>query len=254
MKRKKLITAFGVVALFGAGVLAVYANDGFTQAKPFIFDPAKTHLVQGTWLEGIGCPTGAKVAIYPAETPTGTFTAGGCPNGDSSDKTNQGLLLVKTGPGANNAAPGAVLTNVKGIKLTDIGYDLRKPGANQNDPRGSHCDNGAARFNVTTTDGFWFVGCNSPAPVVVISGDGWMRLRWTTGFKSGDPSGLPSPFTGTVKSISIVFDDGQNVGPDNFGVAILDNIDVNGVLVGQGKAGEHSDSGDREGDTVQNQD
>ncbi len=242
---RKLITAFSVVAMFSAGALAVYAAEGFTRAKPFIYDPAKTHLVQGTWLDGIGCPTGAKVATYPATSPTGTFTAGGCPLGDSADKTNQGLLLVKTGPTSNNASAGAVLTNVKGLKLTKLGYDLRKPG--------SHCGAGAARFNVTTSDGFWFVGCNSPAPEVVVSGDGWMRLRWTTGFKSGDPSGLPSAFTGTVKSISIVFDDGQDVGLDNFGVAIIDNINVNGVLVGQGKAGAPIDSGDRDGNDVQNQ-
>lgn len=248
MNWKKLITAFSVVALFSAGALAVYAADGFNQAKPFIFDPAKTHLVQGTWLDGIGCPTGAKVATYPATTPTGTFTAAGCLTGDSSDKTNQGLLLVKTGPGNNNASAGAVLTNVKGIMLTEIGYDLRKPGATQNDTRGSHCDNGAPRFNVTTSTDSWFVGCNSPAPTVEASGDGWMRLRWTTGF---DTSGQVTSFTGKVKSISIVFDDGQNIGPDNFGVAILDNIDVNGTLVGQDKAGDHSDSGDSEGRTVQ---
>ena len=94
MNRKRLITAFSVVALFAGGVLAVYAADGFNQAKPFIYDPGKTHLVQGAWLDGIGCPTGAKVATYPATSPTGTFTAGGCLTGDTSDKNNQGLLLV----------------------------------------------------------------------------------------------------------------------------------------------------------------
>ena len=40
----------------------------------------------------------------------------------------------------------------------------------------------------------------------------------------------------TVKSISIVFDKGQDTGPDNFGLAVLDNIDVNGRLVGSGGA------------------
>jgi hypothetical protein len=38
----------------------------------------------------------------------------------------------------------------------------------------------------------------------------------------------------SIKSISIDFDEGQDTGPDNFGLAILDNIDVNGTLVGQG--------------------
>lgn len=72
MNKKRLITAFSVLTLVGAGVLAVYAAEGVTQAKPFVFDPGKTHLVQGMWLEGIGCPTGAKVAIYPATSPAGT--------------------------------------------------------------------------------------------------------------------------------------------------------------------------------------
>lgn len=247
MNRKRLLTAFSVVALLGGGVLAVYAAEGFNQAKPFIYDPAKTRLVQGTWLEGIGCPTGAKVADYPATTQTRTFTAGGCTTGDPSDRANQGLLLVKTGPTNNNASAGAVLKNVKGITLTELGYDLRKPGADQNDARGSHCGAGAARFNVTTSDGFWAVGCNSPAPTVTASGDGWMRLRWAPiGYKDNT---VLSPITGTVKSISIVFDEGQDVGPDNFGVAIIDNIDVNGALVGSGKAGEHNDSKDKEGDS-----
>jgi hypothetical protein len=40
-----------------------------------------------------------------------------------------------------------------------------------------------------------------------------------------------------VNDISIVFDEGQDTGPDNFGLAVLDNIDVNGTLVGQGDSG-----------------
>jgi len=245
MNRKRLVTAFSVVALFGAGVLAV-AAEGAIQAKPFIYDPGNTRLVQGAWLDGIGCPTGAKIALYPSGSES--FTAAGCPTGDASDRSNQGLLLAKTGPTKNNASAGAVLKNVKGITLTELGYDLRKAGDNQNDARGSHCGAGAARFNVTTSDGFWFVGCNSPAPAVTAAGDGWMRLRWDgpTGYKDGVTL---SPITGTVQSISIVFDEGQDTGPDNFGLAVLDNIDVNGALVGSGRAGEHSDSNDKEGNS-----
>ena len=56
-----------------------------------------------------------------------------------------------------------------------------------------------------------------------------------------------------VKKISIVFDEGQDAGPDNFGAAVLDNIDVSGNLVGQGPIepgiesrgdGEHGDNDD----------
>jgi hypothetical protein len=37
-----------------------------------------------------------------------------------------------------------------------------------------------------------------------------------------------------VTRIEIVFDEGQDTGPDFFGAAILDNIDVNGMLVAHG--------------------
>ena len=116
-----------------------------------------------------------------------------------------------------------------------MGYDIRKPAPDP-DPRGSHCGAGAPRFNITTTAGFYFLGCTSPPATTQTAGIGWVRLRWT---------GTPGPMaylngtsltavTGTVKSIEIVFDEGQDTGPDNFGAAVLDNIDINGTLVGQG--------------------
>ena len=39
---------------------------------------------------------------------------------------------------------------------------------------------------------------------------------------------------GDVKSIAIVFDEGTDTGPDFVGLAVLDNIDVNGHLAGRG--------------------
>jgi hypothetical protein len=48
------------------------------------------------------------------------------------------------------------------------------------------------------------------------------------------PQGLVDVSTLEVQSLSIVFDEGQDTAPDNSGAAVLDNIDVNGVLVGRG--------------------
>ena len=60
--------------------------------------------------------------------------------------------------------------------------------------------------------------------------------------------------TGDVKSIQIVFDEGQDTGPDFFGLAVLDNIDVNGTLVGHGEQGASGGKGnDNEGDKDNNQ-
>jgi hypothetical protein len=37
-----------------------------------------------------------------------------------------------------------------------------------------------------------------------------------------------------------VFDEGQGTGPDFFGLAVLDNIDVNGTLIGRGDNADNS--------------
>ena len=103
---------------------------------------------------------------------------------------------------------------------------------------GSHCGAGAPRFNITTTAGFFFLGCNSPPPTMTTPGVGWMRLRWggTAPLMAFTTSGTLAPVAGTVTQLEIVFDEGQDAsgGPDQFGTAVVDNIDVNGVLVGRG--------------------
>ena len=200
-------------------------KESFHSVKPSEFDPSGTHLVQAAWLHGIGCPTDATTTA-----PTSSFTDPACPTGDPRDQRNQGLLLVKTGPTENNAAAVAELKKVKGITVTELGYDIRKSGGSGASPLGSHCGAGAPRFDVITTDGLvHFIGCNSPPALIAGASDGWVRLRW-------DPATAFPPVTSTVQRILIVFDEGQDPsgGPDSFGAAILDNIDVNGVLVGRG--------------------
>src|SRR5437016_11031262 len=156
----------------------------FTNVIPKEFDPGKTNLVQATWLSGIGCPTKATIAVpntdFTGVGGFGTFTDSACPSGDPNDQRNQGLLLAKTGPTITNfASATAELINVKGITLTDLGYDIRKFGMGTHAGlSGSHCGAGAPRFNVTTTTGFFFIGCSSPPPDTEMLGDGWIRLRW----------------------------------------------------------------------------
>jgi hypothetical protein len=220
-----------------ASVSAAFASDGgsFKQVKPKIFDPHHTFLVQSTWLSGIGCPTNATTVdfdILGNLQPPATFSDPACMTGDSKDKRNQGLLLAKTGHTANDAAATARLEDVP-KQITELGYDLRKPSS-AGDFRGSHCGAGAPRFNVVTSDNMThFVGCNSPAAMMTpTTSNGWIRLRWgPTQLAAAFPPIAPSD---QVKQINIIFDESEDTGPDNFGVAILDNIDVNSTLVGQG--------------------
>jgi hypothetical protein len=240
MKRRALFASLAIV-LLSTGV--ALAATGF-QVKPSEYDPAKTFLVQAEWLEGIGCPTGAKVSADG--TTTTPYTDAACPTGDATDSHNQGLLLAKTGPTGNWASAGAQLTGVKGTVLTELGYDLRKP-ASAVDVRGSHCGAGSPRFNIVTSDGAsYFLGCNSPAAVSAGVGTGWLRLRWggAVPLLAYTPGGVLTNITGkTVDTIEIVLDEGQDTAPDNFGLAVVDNIDVNGTLVGDGQNGRGNGNG-----------
>lgn len=204
---------------------------GFFTVKPQEFDPAHTNLVQAAWLNAIGCPTDAFIAIpdptFTEVASTEPFTDTACATGDPKDQHNEGLLLVKTGPTGNFASATAELHKVKGTVLTNFGWDIRKQGSSLN-TAGSHCGGGAPRWNILTTDGFFFVACNSPmATTQVPSATGWIRMRWNA---------AASGVTGTVLRMQIVFDEGQDAsgGPDQFGAAVLDNISINGALVGHG--------------------
>jgi len=215
---------------------------------PFEFDPNHTSLVRAFWMRGIGCPTHPTAVDFSGTSEDVTDPA--CTTGDPKDSPgkNKGLLLVKTGPSVPNfASAGAVLNGVKGITLTELGYDIRKAAnltADATDPRGSHCGAGAPRFNVATADGFFFIGCNSPPATSATGGPlgAWQRLRWgnpmlaicVLGFKVGSIAPQPECVTGAVQSITIIFDEGTDTGGDSFGLAVLDNIDVNGTLVGRG--------------------
>lgn len=207
------------------------ASSGMADAStftvvPFEFDPDGTNLVAARWKTGLGCPSTGVVPAAPTTTP---FSDPGCPTTDSADRGDQGLLLAKSGPSAIDASAGATILGVNGITLVEIGYDLRKPDA-LSDPRGSHCGTGSPRFSVVTQDGTTHaLGCQSPPPIQTTAGS-WIRLRW-------DPSAARPPITSPVKSIRIVMDEGPDADPDNFGVAVLDNIDINGTLVGRGPAG-----------------
>ena len=237
MKRSTIVAAVALLCLVATSrVTAQQSQANQFTVVPFEFDPFNTFLVAAEWKTGIGCPTSAQTNDG---TTSGTFTDPACATDDPQDKRNEGLLLAKTGPTANFASAGAKINGVTGMVITELGYDIRKPGTELSvGPRGSHCGAGAPRFNITTRDGTtYFIGCNSP-PAVQQPGQGWVRLRW-----GGAVPLLALPAAGgapvdistlEVVRLEIDFDEGQDTLPDNFGAAVLDNIDVNGVLVGRG--------------------
>jgi len=188
--------AVAVATLLCAGGAWAQKADNFA-VVPFEFDPGHGFLVSGKWVQGLGVP--------PTTTPT-----------DANDSQNNALLVGKGELTTDNASSGVKLVGLQNnLTLTEIGWDIRD---------GSHCGAGAPRFNVTTSDGVThFIACNSPAPSSTsVPAPGWQRFRY-------NPTIAFPPIVSPVSSISIVFDEGTDQGT---GFAIIDNIDVNGVLVG----------------------
>jgi hypothetical protein len=218
---------------------AFAAAFNFHEAKPGEFDPAKSALVNAAWLEGAGCPSDAVISTDGSKTAT-PYPAANCSGGDDKDKNNEGLVFVKSGPTANYAEPFVELKELKGATISELGYDLRKPGTTTADVRGSQCGAEAPMFQLEMSDGHvYYVGCSSPPPTSQVPmGLGWLRLRWGAGGQvMGYQDGVTlAPVAGTVKKAYIVFQDGQDGAPTNFGLAVIDNIDVNGSIVGQGDA------------------
>jgi hypothetical protein len=255
--RKRRITS--IVAVAALTVVGVAYGASRFEVVPDEFDPGESFLVQAAWLGGIGCPTEQRAGqvFQPPTfetTAPATVTDPACTTGDPEDERVEGLLLAKTGPTANNAAAVAVIKDPPRT-ITELGWDIRKPGTELSaGARGSHCGAGAPRWNITTRGGqLFFIGCNSPPATTQIAGQGFVRLRWaaaTLAFPAG--VGAPAALnTLDVRRLSIVFDEGYDTGPDNFGLAVLDNIDVNTVLVGQGKTDadnkpEHKDDNDND--------
>ena len=194
----------GIAALLHSSDSSAKSGSGPAQnphkeftGTPFEFDPGHTGIVAGDWVKHLGLP-------------------------QDNDKNRFGLLLSKNGTTPTNASAGLVIHGVKSLHLTELGFDVRN---------GGHCGAGAPRFNVVTSDGVTrFYGCvygthtpNTPAP-------GWQRVRFLTNVSY---PGAPAITAGlTVDSISIVFDEGTDIGPDFSGMVVVDNIDVNGVLIG----------------------
>jgi hypothetical protein len=172
------------------------SGDASLHAMPYAYDPAGTNSVAATWVDATGAAT---------TTPT--------------DTRQQGLLLSKTSAASNQAQAGVTISNVEGISLTELGYDIRT---------GGQCTAKSPRFVVVTSDDVVHkIGCNTgtsqPAPAA-----GWTRLR----FDPTNPAQTAQAIAaGTkIKSIYLVLDDGPETGAS---MVVLDNIDINGTLIGK---------------------
>jgi hypothetical protein len=226
MNRFGLITVLLAIALSGVTSSLAFGDDdsnGNPQAIPFTFvgtaagctpGAAGSNIVTSAWLDGLGLPDDGSSNTAP-----------------TNRDPHSGLLLSKNGLTSDCSAAGATIEGVKGIVVTELGFDYRN---------GTHCGAGAPRFNLVTEDNVlhFIGGCANatptPAPQNPLE---WSRVRFNPA--SAAQAFPPVAAGAKIKSLSIIFDEGTDTAgtedPRGVGLSVIDNIDVNGKLItGQG--------------------
>jgi len=227
MISRQLVSGFLLALGLSGALMATATADPKLRARPFVFvgsagecgGVAGSDIVTAAWLGGLGL---ADDGVTPTPPPVG-----------ARRDPHRGLLLNKNGPTPNCAAAGASILGFKpGTTISELGFDHRV---------GDHCGAGAPRFNVVTTAGFlYFVGgCSAGTHTPAPQDAQWERVRFSATDFFPANSGPPFVFGLTqVGSIEIIFDEGTDTpttsDPTGVGLAVLDNIDINGELITEG--------------------
>jgi hypothetical protein len=180
--RKIVVLAVVVFLVLGLAGLAV-AGTIKVKAKPFIFDPDDLGNAAAAWVTHQGLPDAGKSA--------------------------HALMLEMSAVGGPQLYAGVAIQGVKGLAITELGFDMKSDGVFTTGPR----------FEVYTdasADGvpFPLIAATSTTPDTPVAG--WTRLRFVP---------VPESLPGVVQSVRIVFDEEGSV--------LLDNIDFNGALMGK---------------------
>jgi uncharacterized protein with FMN-binding domain len=170
-----------------------------------------------------GTPGGMYAQAYMSDTQSGTLAAAWVNNMGASplstiDPLNRGLVLAMSASASTSTWAGAVIQNVTGMSLTELGFDFRAS---------IPCSSDSAYFMVVTTDGVKHSvgGCtSSPTTPPSSAPAGWMRLRF-------DPKQATPAINSPVQSISIELNKGSVT---TGSIAVIDNIEINGMPVGKG--------------------
>ena len=139
----------------------------------------------------------------------------GVPYQSKKDPTSQGLVLRKNPSGPSSAIAGAALKGAAGSQLTALSFDLRSD---------SECSRQAPQFVVVTADEVVHKASCASGTIQRLSVPGWQRVSF-------DPARQLSPAVTpgmAVKTIALVMDH-----PVGTGMAVLDNINLNGRYIGK---------------------
>jgi hypothetical protein len=149
----------------------------------------------------------------------------GAGNPATGDSQNWGLYLQKGVPTATLTAAGAdvVLKNVPSLdSLTVLSFDISGLAGQPFGVGTAYCGAGAPRFNLVTTGGTCFLGCAHDDKTQNPT-SGWWTISFTPPFTEANYPGCGAP-SGTISSLSIVMDEGTDLGPGN---VVIDEITIN---------------------------
>jgi hypothetical protein len=192
-----IVTSLG----FTLASAALAASNTFKiKAVPVINDPTASGIVSAKWVARQGLPDNPRSS---KARPPKRF------------KPGHALFLQKNGLSATDASARVDIQGVEGITLTEIGWDVRLDGS---------CTANSPRFEIVTQDDVVHsIGCAATTISTTPINENWEQRRYDVA--TAVPAINP---TDTVKSISIVFDEGTDAG---VGFVYLDNININGVLI-----------------------
>ena len=204
--RKTLVYVTMFVATSGSGGGGDDGSETESQlaVQPIVNDPTNSGTVGAALLDAAGVPVSS---------------------GTASNSGNLALALSKTVQAPAGTSAGAQLVGAENlVKLTELGFDVRQ---------GGHCTANSPHFVVVTSDDVTHVvtGCAN-GTIQTAPAQGWIRVR----FDPANPAQASPPIAPgqSIKSIAIALDQGPEATPNpGGGLVVLDNIDVNGVIVGK---------------------
>jgi hypothetical protein len=104
------------------------------------------------------------------------------------------LHLAKNCATSTNAAAGADITGFTGATFTSASFTLASP---------AQCNGGSPRFDIVTTAGTFFLGCNNVTPT--LNGNGSATYTFTAATIAAGGNQVPVP-TGTIQSVDVLVD------------------------------------------------
>jgi len=166
----------------------------------------KKLLIAGILATALTFAVSASAALVP-----GVFDPGntGCVEATFIKKTKT-LHLEKNCATSTNAAAGAEITGVSGQTFQSASFTLANA---------AQCQGGSPRFNVVTSTGLFFLGCNNVTPTT--NANGTVTYTFTAATLAAAGQQVPTP-TGTIESVSVLI--------DVQGTADLTNVTFNGKL------------------------